>query len=479
MARRKIRKAPKVANLASKFHHTVNQSTRFRAEGPDPEPYEQEMRRGAYRQSGQDISEREAYNIARAQWQERVQQRPEEAAKQGAYLQERSRRYVPSDVPGPAVAELDEEWIQPRVSSQDAAMARKAGREHTWQSASGVYRVRPQEKKSSGSFIKEELPPSHREWVNKQLQDPNSEFNRGLPPERIKTGKYTSGQRRRLQRYTDALQQGETHQEALDRVRRTRLRTGVGRPTMTQARSQQAQKVIGRRKPAGREVQSRFRSLAPTPAQFTFGIDASSRPGLDRIKKQFPDASEQEWLQIQQAGTELMAEELLLNQRWGHETRRAKLLGQQSGKVKDTSDKVTIFTTNVGHPAVSVPADSLVGQYIIRKRKSVLGSFGVPSRDLRGKYPDAVRDQHIIDVATGVSLGLQGRAGVVNSTGYRFNKRASSGYGRPRPLGASVLYDSSTGRPLYDSQGNIRYSEGATRPVDWSTPNIGARILIG
>jgi len=465
------RKTPIQNSLQGRFHSTIAQSTRFRAE--DQPPFGDQPK-GRYARRGR----REDYNINVSEGVELANRNPTRAGREIGYWKTRAQRGIKPGEPGPAIAELDEDIQRPRVSRTDTELIRRAQRERSWRSEPNVYRAERGQRKSAAGFIREDATPSHRDWIESQMQNPNSEFNQGLDLNKEKTGKYTSAQRRRLQRYTDALQGGASHQEALQQVRSTRLRESVGRPTqrVLSQRQSQARQVVSKTRAAGRPTR-----LSPTMSRAderTLGVSAGARPQLQDVKQRFPDLSEQEAIRVQQAGTELISQDMLANLKWAHETRRANLLGQKSGKVKEDPDKVTIFTTNLGHPTVSLPADSLVGQYIIRKRKSILGGAGVPSSQLKGKFPDAVRDAHIVDVATGASVGIKGSQGVFNSTGYRFGKRSSAGYGRPRPLGAHILYDSA-GRPLYDAQGNIRYSEGATRPIDWTTPNVGFRVLIG
>lgn len=399
---------------------------------------------------------------------------------------------------GPRLSPADTAVDRPRriTRSQVRGGSVQARREAHWDTEQGLYTseaaIRRGRYKAPSSFVSQEMPPAHRRWLQQQLADPNSEFSKGLrrdpntgQVENRTAGSYSPGQRNRIAIYTNALQEGASHTEAMSRLQGERRgRAPAGRRKATpdtdgtvRATRQIDPEAIGLGKaPKGRK--SKYESVAPGEREFQVGIDARAVDSISDLKKKFPDASEREVFKIQQFQRQYLADELMKNQKWTHETRQANISGMDTEKKKD--DRVVFFTTNFGSPAPSVPADSLVGQYIIRKRKKFLQKEGLyNAKQLQGKFPDAVRDQHIIEMSTGISFGAEGRWGAFSKTGWRRGSKKSPNYGKPVPLGQQVLYDSQ-GRPMYDKEGNIRFSEGATRPFRFETMrDAGLRIFIG
>ena len=95
-----------------------------------------------------------------------------------------------------------------------------------------------------------------------------------------------------------------------------------------------------------------------------------------------------------------------------------------------------------------------------------------------GEFPSAVRDQHLIEVSLGGLGGAQGRYGLYQNTGWKKGSKRSKGYGKQVPVGSQVLRDSN-GAAVYDKDGNVRYTEGYSRPFTVSTNTLGLRIFVG
>lgn len=382
---------------------------------------------------------------------------------------------------GPDVPPVDSPAM--RATSQNVRSVKMSLREASWQKSDKLYenpsvtQARgPRKYTPPAEFVSKELPTGHKRWLDQKLSDPKSEFNEGLNVGSSKThgGKYTPGQRRRLIAYTNALQEGKSHPEALQAVRedrRGKAPSTSGERKRVTGRESELQRYQGRK--------SKYQSLAPTPREFRFGISASAVDRKPILQEKFPNASEKDIVRIQQYQRQNIADEMLRNQRWTHETKRANILGKTPGK-ESASDRVVVLTTSVGHPAVSVPSDSLVGQYVIGQRKKFLGKEGVYTRSqMQGKFPETVRDMHIVELSTGVSLGAEGSWGAFQRTGWRAGTKKSRGFGKAIPVGSQVLYDSQ-GRPVYDSMGNIRFTDGATRRFNVGTDkDLGLRVFVG
>lgn len=316
-----------------------------------------------------------------------------------------------------------------------------------------------------------QLAPDHKREVERLLQEPGSHFNLGLNVDREHTGrsKYAK-QRHRLEKYSLALQSGKSHQEAYeDLARETR-----GRKPQ-QAR--QVKRAAGTRQQPLPTRTNKFQSQVTKETGKGFGVDIPGVSSVERIASSHPELSAKQALQVQHEQRISYWDDFLKNNKWAHETRRANITGGK-GDVS-AGNRVTFFTTSLGAPNASVPADSLVGQYIVKKRKKFLEKEGWSSRDLAGSFPNAVRDMHIIEASTGRSLGAEGRFGVYKQGGWRAGSKRSRGFGKTAPVGAQVLTDSQ-GRPIYDEGGNVVYSEGATRPFSLGTRRmLGARVFIG
>lgn len=228
-------------------------------------------------------------------------------------------------------------------------------------------------------------------------------------------------------------------------------------------------------------VRDKYDAGQGSHASFAYSMQAAGVDSMENLRKRFPNASEYDLISYQEA-QRTRAEDYMLeaNERWAHETRQARVAGKGGKANIEQNDRVVVFTTNAGAPTVAVPANSLVGQYVIKKRKRMVVDDKLASRtQVKGEFPRAVRDQHLIEVSTGVSLGIQGRVGLFHNTGWKVKNKRSKGYGKKAPLGAQVLRDS-TGQPIYDKDGNVRYTEGYTRPFAAGTDrDVGLRIFIG
>lgn len=357
--------------------------------------------------------------------------------------------------------------------------------EQRWRTERDVYRT--EKPKSVSGFLTgtrtqpAPIAPSHKREVDRLLADPHSEFNRGLGMEARTKGRYNPGQRRRLEQYVTQLQQGRSHQEALQSLtveRRGRPTGAAAAPAVPVARSR-AEYALDtaerqRRTPTRKSKYEQAGTRRPHELQFGIGIKTAQ--SIDQLGDIFPAATDKELIQIQEAQKQYLLEEYQKNQRWAQETRRANILGREG---KDSvPDRVVFFTTSLGEPSASVPTDSLVGQYIIRKRRKAAESMGFTATDLRGKFPEALRDMHVFQASTGMEYGVSGEHGVYHRTGFRVGSKTSRGYGRPVPVGSQIMYDSQ-GRPVYDDAGNVRFTEGATRKFSQRSRPLGLGVFIG
>lgn len=396
-----------------------------------------------------------------------------------AYHVTRSRAMGSS---GPQVTREDINEDRPiRTRSSDVRNLNKLRAEGKWQTEPGLYTqesaMRPAARrkyKPTSTFVKDELAPSHKEWLENALTDPNSEFNAGFDASTTgRSGRYRSpGQRNRVRLYTQRLQEGASHEQALEGIRGERRGRKPASATGRATRPEFAQE---RKEARGRK--SRYESVAPTQREFQVGVSGAHAESMGQIKRRFPTATERDMIRIQQYQRMNVQDEIQKNQKWTHETKRASLLGDASRE--KGPERVVFLTTNIGYPAPSVPSDSLIGQYVIKRRKNFMRELGTPDRDLKGKFPEAVRDQHVLEMATGLSFGAEGRWGAFQKSGWRRGAKRSPNYGKPTPIGSQVLYDSQ-GRPMYDSEGNIRFTEGSTRPFKFeSMKDAGVRVFIG
>lgn len=368
-----------------------------------------------------------------------------------------------------------------RVSADALSQAGKARQNVGWKTQPGLYGeagVARGKYKPPAEFMGK-LAPEHKAWVDEALKDPNSAFNKGLKTaadgqvENKTKGRISPGQRQRLTRYTNALQEGRTHPEALAAASSDNRGKNSAQGA---ARRQRTGLEPGVNRTQGRK--SKYESVAPDGKKLKVGISSRGVDAATELANKYPNASKKELVRIQQFQREHLGAELQKNQQWAHETRRANLLGNKS--TESSGDKIVFFTTNLGGPSPSVPVDSLVGQYIVRKRKQALRESNAANKsELRGAFPAAVRDQHVFEYSTGLSFGAEGTWGAFQKSGYRHGSKTSRNFGKPVPVGSQVLYDS-VGRPIYDQQGNIRYSEGATRPFKFEQmKDVGLRVFIG
>lgn len=212
---------------------------------------------------------------------------------------------------------------------------------------------------------------------------------------------------------------------------------------------------------------------------FEWGKQQQSAPSLEELKKAFPNLSEGHLMQLYLEGKEQVSQQnFKQNYRFSHEQRDARLSGNRSNHA-EPGDRVTLFTTNLGAPTVSAPSNSLLGQYVVKKRKAmVLKDKTATRQELKGEFPQAVRDRHLFEVSTGLGVGIQGRYGVFQQFGYKTPKKSSKGYNRSVPLGATVMRDNA-GNPVYDAQGNVRFTEGYTSRFSSGTNQLGLKVFIG
>jgi hypothetical protein len=216
--------------------------------------------------------------------------------------------------------------------------------------------------------------------------------------------------------------------------------------------------------------------------EFGYGLRGAAVPDLEELRKKHSNATDSELIAFRQEARETIQNHMT-DQRAAYETRQARVKGLGTGQNNEQSDeRVVVFTTNLGYPTASIAADSLVGQYVIHKRKQMVvkDKYTTPGRkDVKGKFPMAVRDQHLIEGGIGVSAGVEGRGGLFQETGWKFMSHRSKGYANKVPLGAQVLRDK-TGLPIYDKHGNVRYTEGYTKRFSAGTDNqVGVRFFVG
>lgn len=320
----------------------------------------------------------------------------------------------------------------------------------------------------------QELPPDYK----KKLEDPNSDWRKQLGAGVTTTGSVSGtyygspGERDRANKFIRALAKGATPEQAMQSaLQDNRGRTIAG--GVSRADLAEGVKSRGSR----RGMTSKTQNMQPRAGELTFGINMPHVSSSNELEKRFPGLTEQDYVKLQQEERETIFDQFAQNQAWAHETREARMKG--SSRVEGP-DRVSFFTTSFGYPNMSVPSDSLVGQYVIRRRKRMVQEAGIASgARLRGRFPEAVRDMHVVEFTTGTSVGTKGTAGLWHKTGWRAGSRKSKGYGKPIPVGSTVLRDA-TGAPIYDSEGNIRYTEGLTRGYNVGTEKqLGLGIYIG
>lgn len=381
------------------------------------------------------------------------------------------------------------------VRHADLGQVTAARRSSNWKTGQGLYTTRYGQtgKRRDALNLSEmtgQMAPEHRKEFEKLLKDPSSNFNRGIDVNQPHSGraKY-SHSRHRQERYALNLQRGMSHEEAYRELStETRGRSPSG-PVAKKAgatgtpysiASKQSERETGTRDNTNNFRTSRFQKQAKSETGRGFGVDIPAADSIATLADRFPDRSGKDLVRMQQAQKETYYDQFTKNNRWAHETKRANIIsGSDKGGQVSQSNKVTFFTTSLGSPTASVPADSLVGQYIIRKRKKVLKQEGWDSRSLQGSFPNAVRDMHIAEASAGRSLGVEGDVGVYKQGGWRAGNKRSQGFGKRAPVGASVMTDSQ-GRAMYDRQGNVVYSPGAERKFRFGTDRqLGFRVFLG
>lgn len=437
---------------------------------------------GKSRQADEPIPPRVAAALSRAEVHATIQRAkndPQAALK----LENELLRKRVSQTSGIAMEDLkpsDMGLVPMRVTSLDIADARRNVRGATWSKDKGVYGDTPLPKggyTSTGKFIKN-MPESHRQWLLGQLSDPKSPFNAGLVAGSTKRAHVKSaGAGRRLDTYVQRLQDGMSNTEAIEYLKQEHR----GNPSAQAAKKitwagQKADQLSQERgKARGRK--SAYESFVPKADDFGPAIQQRNVSSIGEIKARFPGLSPESYADIQQAQRRTIFDEISENTKWAHETKAA---AYSNADEKRGPNRVTFFATNFGGPVPSVPSDSLVGQYVIKRRKNMLlkDKLATP-KELEGRFPRAVRDMHLVEASTGLSGGLEGRYGVFSKTGWRAGSKKSKNYGKPRPVGASVMYDSS-GRPMYNHKGDLVYTEGLTRPFKMeSMKDVGLRIFVG
>lgn len=322
-----------------------------------------------------------------------------------------------------------------------------------------------------------ELPGEYKA----QLQDPTSNLRKQLAEgivtaEGSVSGSYygSPGERDRANKFIRALHEGATPEQALQVAKQDRRgRSGIVAGSVTRDDLLQNVKERGSRQ----GMRSKTESMQPKAGELTFGIKMPRVSKISEIEDRFPGLTEREYIRLQQAERETIFDEFAKNQAWAHETRQSNMQGASR---LEGPDRVTFFTTSLGYPNASVPSDSLIGQYVIKRRSRMMRDEGLArGSQLRGRFPEAVRDMHVVEFTTGTSLGTRGTAGLWHKTGWRAGGRKSKGYGKAVPVGSTVLRDS-TGAPIYDAEGNIRYTEGITRGYSVGTEReLGFGIYIG
>lgn len=374
--------------------------------------------------------------------------------------------------------------LPPRVTHRDSSSDEKTAA----RVLAGMAGPGPRE--TTGELFKR-LPKDEQEELGRSNTKLRQQLSQGLTDvgSSQRSHRYTSpGERDRQEKYIRARSQGATREQAVEvaladrRGRKPRESAGgdqlgknfvAGNVTASQLQEYTKDRKVrmGRR--------SKTQSMAPRPGELTFGVRIPNVATISDLEKKFPGLSEADYVRLQESQRENIFDEFAKNQAWAHETRLAKMQGQ-IGRRSEGPNRLTIFTTSLGHPNVSVPSDSLIGQYVIRRRKNTLSKEKIASgAQLRGKFPEAVRDMHVVEASTGLSLGAEGNWGIFHKTGWRAGPKRSTGYGKPMPFGSNILRDS-TGQPIYDNNGNVVYTEGATRRFRIGTPKeAGLGIYIG
>lgn len=324
---------------------------------------------------------------------------------------------------------------------------------------------------------KDRVPAEVKDEVNRAKKDPNSPLFTGG-----QKGEKTAERRERVfynLMLGDEKGQNQRSYEDAMRYLGTEQR-GQARRTVTRTEALSAQKDIRKKRTYPGELGVKGKGeVQPKDVKRT--VEVPSTDTKKDLKKRFGDEkSDADLVKYRHMQREAIFNDVLeRNQRWAHEERSARMRGK-TGSEAGQEDRVVFFTTNLGAPAPSVPAGSAIGQYIIKKRKrAVVDDKLAPRSAVTGKFPEAVRDQHLMEVSTGIGVGVEGRAGVFHRTGWRKGSKRSPGYKKSIPVGTEILRDS-LGRPVFDKDGNIKYTEGYTRPFSLGTTrDVGLKIFLG
>ena len=343
--------------------------------------------------------------------------------------------------------------------------------------------------KQALGILQKSNPDLHNWLVQEASSNPGSPFYGATQNPKGKNAPSTaSGARRRLETFLTAMQNGYSEKEAYSYAGNGEERRGQApsrKAQITQRASQDMQqRILSGKSDSELGLKNKFADLAPSHEGFGMNIAVPGVDSFDTLAKKFPDWSEKDLLTYQQSQRQTAYEHTLSkNERWAHETRADRFGGGKDAlnqaSAEDRKNRVVVFTTNMGGPTVSIDAKGAIGQYVIMKRKKmVLDDKRAPRNQLGGSFPQAVRDQHLAEASLGGSLGAVGRLGMFQNTGVRVGNKSTKGFGKQVPAGSQVLRDS-YGSAVYDKDGNLRYTEGYTRPFSASTNTVGLRIFVG
>lgn len=325
------------------------------------------------------------------------------------------------------------------------------------------------------------ISDSEREFIESEMRREGSPFYAATTRSAKETGRprLDSASYRNLQTYIAYRQEEYSQEDIYDRFsKETR-----GRKKATTSKSDRDYEEAKGRVEARQEYPSTWgrKKSTDVPGQghldFQYSKLAPRISTAGELRAANPDISDAEIARMRDEEREVVTDDVLeTNSAWQHEEKARKFNTSPASE----GDKVTVFTTSLGAPSVSVPAKSFLGQYVIKKRKKLVVDDKQNTRyEVKGHFPAAVRDKHIIEAGTGVSLGAQGQYGFYKNTGVRRGTKRSKGYGMEVPVGATLVRDA-WGRPVYDKDGTPRYTEGYTRPFAAGTKkSVGFRVFVG
>lgn len=335
-----------------------------------------------------------------------------------------------------------------------------------------------------------DMNPHEKAFIESEMSGPDGLFSRGLKQDsagnvlNTTKRKIPPGSHNRIQKYATARADGMSREDAIKHVQTD----GRGAPGQKKATTTPRTTGVARSRtgldtknpnPTGRK--SKYVQTSSRANELRVGPGQRAADSIDTLREKMPDSGDLDLVRTQQLQRQYLGDEMLKNQTWAHETRKGNMIGETQGaeaKIKGP-DRVVFFTTNLGGPAPSVPTDSLIGQYIIKRRVNMLKSSGINPKALKGRFPEAARDMHIFEASTGLSLGAVGTYGVYQKSGWRRGSQTSKNFGKPVALGSHVQYGSD-GRAIYDKAGNHLYTNGATRDFKLEqTKDVGFRIFLG